>query len=186
MRFLIACLPIVVAVGSAAAPKGTATQVAKKPVAAAMATQSLPIFSFLGDTTEAVSSRAMLNSSKCTTEHEITECSDYSRPKIGGVDLKTLSIKYNRGLLYEVISLTWSDRYAALLEVFSLKYGSPSLTVEKWQSKSGAVFDNSIATWHFKNGLLRLEALGPDVNTADFIFTSTVNAPPRPTPNIDF
>lgn len=146
----------------------------------------LPVFSFLGDDTETPTTRTALNAAACTTSGDKTTCDDYSSPKIGGADLKWLSLSYNRGLMYEVMGGTWTNRYSTLLDAFTAKYGPPKVETRKWQAKSGATFDNTAAIWQFKGGTLELVELGPDLNTALFTFVSTVNAPPKEKPKVDF
>lgn len=171
--------------GDALAQKRITKPVASKP-SPRPATVARPVFSFLGDDTETPTTRKDLNAKACTTTGAVMECDDHSNPKIGGADLKWLSLSYNGGLLHQVIGATWTNRYATLLEAFTAKYGTPKIEVRKWQARSGATFDNAVATWQFKGGFLELSALGTDVNSALFMFVSTANAPAKEKPKVDF
>jgi len=186
MRYSLLVAVAALAVGPSAyaqksAPKRTDTKVAPQPAPA-----SLSVFSFLGDDTETPTQRTELNGSKCTATGTQLDCMDFRDPKIGGADLKWMQLTYNNGLLYRVLASTWTNRYSALLDAFTAKYGTPRIEVKKWQAKSGATFDNSVATWTFKGGELELSSLGTDLDSALFTFVSTINSPPREKPKIDF
>ena len=147
---------------------------------------TLPVFSFLGDDTETITTRTELNQNKCSQKGDVLECDDYRTVQLAGTELKWLSISYYKGKLYQVISSTWTNRYSILLEAFTAKYGKPEIEIRKWQAKSGATFDNSVAIGRFKGGTLELKSLGVDLNSAGFTFVSSLNSPPREKPTIDF
>ena len=173
--FLFALAGISVIAGSAAlalAPKA--------------APSSLPIFSFLGDDTETVTKRTELNGNSCTTDGSLLKCTDYSISTLAGAPILWMSISYNNGLMYQVIGATNYTRFSTLLDAFTAKYGKPILSTEKWQARNGATFDNSVARWRFKGGMLELESRGTRVDEPMFTFVSSANAPPPDKPKIDF
>lgn len=190
MRIAILCGLIGALVSGQAQAQQRATKPAAPKVAAPKAAPApapaLPVFSFLGDDTETPTSRTTLNAATCTAKGDEKGCDDFSNPKIAGTELKWLSMSFHKGLLYRVMGASWTNRYDILLDAFTAKYGQPQIEVKKWQAKSGATFDNSVATWKFKGGELELDSLGPDLNTLSFVFVSVPNSPPRDAPKVDF
>lgn len=171
--------------GQASAQKRAAPRQPGKP-STAKPVPVLPVFSFLGDDTETPTKRTMLNESACTVNGDLTDCADYHQSQLGGVTLKWLSLSYNRGLLYRVLGSLSTNDYATLLAAFTTKYGAAKIGTRKWQAKSGATFDNTMATWNFKEGILELESLGTDLNSGLFTFSSSVNRPEPEKPKVDF
>ena len=172
------------------------------------AAAKLPIFEFLGQNTSAESDMTSLNGSKCTSAKPgVRECTDHGplptglalggkstngaengemHPVIAGQKLRWLTMEYFNDKLYYVYGNTGKYSFAPLLDAFSVKYGKAILTTEKWQAKSGAIFDNPTAKWHFDGGTLSLQQLGLDINTGQFQFISLDNSPPADKPKIDF
>lgn len=172
----------------------------------------LPIFTFMGHDTETVYSdsafkpNCTLNASQCAgpNKNDVasplkalgkckfnqvgkTECTNFDGPQVAGRSMKWVQMNYFNGKLFSVYGNAVKYAYADLLSAFTAKYGRPaSTTVEKWQAKSGATFDNSVAHWKFKGGDLVLNELGLDLNSCSFEFVSTENSPPPDQPKIDF
>lgn len=140
----------------------------------------------MGDTTDAPTIRTDLNGSACTGDGEAYECADYGDPEIAGAKLEWLSLAYHQRLLYRVMASLDSRRFPTVLEAFTIKYGPPSTATKKWQSKGGSTFDNTVATWAFRDGVLTLESMGQSVGKSFFMFKSVKNAPPSAAPRIDF
>lgn len=147
---------------------------------------ALPVFSFMGDDTETITKRTELNGHSCTSKGPLLECADYSISKIADAPILWINISYNNGLLYRVMGATNYTRFSTLLDAFTVKYGKPTLTTEKWQAKNGGVFDNPVARWRFRGGFLELESRGMKVDEPMFTFVSSANAPPPEKPKIDF
>jgi len=150
------------------------------------ATKTLPVFTFLGEDTESVSSRTELNGSKCTVTGPKTSCTDMNDPVIAGQKMRWLTLGYYNSRLYAVYGNFGKYAFGEILSAFSAKYGKPSMETRKWQSKAGATFDNLVAVWKFKGGYLELESMGLDINTGSFEFTSKTNSPPAEPPKVDF
>ncbi len=184
-RFILLGL-VGLSVGAAAPVPTKATKLPPHRAAVHPAPAALPVFSFLGDDTETATARTTLNAAKCGVKGDITSCTDYSDPSIAGTTLEWLSMSYNRGLLYEVMGAVHTNSYDTILAAFTAKYGNPKVEVRKWQAKSGATFDNTVAVWKFRGGDLQLESLGPDLNTSLFVFSSGANSPPEEKPKVDF
>lgn len=180
MRLFLALAAVALLVGSAAECRTPQRAGKARPAA------SLPVFSFMGDDTETVTMRTKLNDEVCSTEGEILKCTDYSISHLAGAPILFMSLSYNKGLLFRVIGTTNYTRFSTLLEAFTVKYGKPSLSSQKWQSRSGATFDNSVARWFFRDGMLTLESRGTAADEPMFTFVSTKNAPPAEKPKIDF
>jgi hypothetical protein len=146
----------------------------------------LPVFDFMGDDTETPTTRTTLNGSQCTRDGATLECNDHADPSMGGVTLDWLSLSYNDGLLFRAMGSLDSRRYMKLLEAFTAKFGEPVMSVEKVQARSGASFDNTVATWPFRGGELRFLSIGTRVDKSLFLFVSTANEPPSEGPTVDF
>lgn len=148
--------------------------------------KALPVFSFMGDDTETATSRTKLNESDCTTTGNLMECADYSISHLAGAPILWMTMSYNKGRLYRVMGTTNYTRFTTLLDAFTVKYGKPVMANQKWQSKIGATFDNSVARWYFHGGLLELQSRGMAADEPMFLFVSSENAPPAEKPKVDF
>ena len=154
-----------------------------------------PIFSFQGEDTETAISTSPQN---CSRKEDKIECTYFSagggltstpQTIVAGISMKFVMKDYNSqtGRLYYVYASMGSGGYAAVVSAFAEKYGDPAETqTRKWQSKGGAVFDNTVSIWHFKGGDLEADSMGLDINSASFEFTSTLNAPAGSKPKVDF
>lgn len=180
MKYFMPVAWALVASAAAATPAHKRASYPAPPV------KPLPVFSFLGDDTETVTHRASLNATKCTEKDGKLDCTDFDDPKIAGQTLKWLSLSYYNGKLYHVFSEFNQGSWSEILTAFTAKYGEPKIGTEKWQAKSGATFDNEVATWPFKGGTLKLSRLGLDLDSADFEFEALGNAPPADKPKVDF
>lgn len=149
-------------------------------------TEKLPVFSFMGDTTETPTARTSFGGEPCSGKDDKLECADYGDPKLGDATLEWLSLTYNHGLLYRVMGSLRDHQYPALLEALTTKYGQPKTTTEKWQSKGGAIFDNAVSRWQFRDGTLQLDSMGSEVGKASLLFLSQNNSPKHQAPSINF
>ena len=149
-----------------------------------------PVFSFLGVTPEEAVTSASIGGKECPVSAVgKTECSNPygSGMKIGNAPIYILLMEFNNGKLYSVIGSVKSFGYADLMAAFTAKYGPPAESrPEKWQSKAGAVFDNTVSTWHFKGGDLTVEAMGSSRDDTDFTFTHPANAPEQAPAPVNF
>ena len=169
-----------------AASTAAVAQAPKRKPAPARTMASLPSFSFMGETPDAVTTRTKLNDADCGKNGAKLECTDYNDPKVGDTILDWLSMSFYNGKLYSVMGALTDNQYGKLLSAMTAKYGKPSVTTEKWQSKGGAVFDNTVATWLFRDGMLKLESKGQSVDKSFFGFVSAKNSPPDAPPKVDF
>ncbi len=73
--------------------------------------------------------------------------------------------------------------FLTLTDAFTQKYGKPcEQAVAKWQSRGGATYDNTVVTWCFKTGKLKLESLGPSLKYGSATYNDDYQAPAKPTP----
>ena len=93
---------------------------------------------------------------------------------------------YNNGRLYDLFGSAPERHFATLLNAFSTKYGTPKMGTETWQNKAGATFDNTVATWQFRNGTLKLSQMGLQRDEMSFEFTDKANEPPPPPAVLNF
>lgn len=185
MKVTMTAIALMLIAAPATAQHKTTHAPARRPAAAIA--HPLPVFEFMSQNTETTTTMTMLNGKPCTQEKsDVLECTDMSDPIIAGQKLRWLSINYYKGKLYRVYGNTNKYSYGELLSAFTSKYGNPIISADKWQAKSGATFDNAVATWRFKGGNLVLESLGLDINTGQFSFDSDVNSPPAAPPKVDF
>lgn len=159
---------------------------AAKPKPPAAAPKSLAIFSFLGQDTETISSMSTINGSACKVSGSKKSCVDYNVPVIAGRPMRWLSLEFYNEKLYDLDGAFGNAAFDDLMNAFTSKYGEPVLRVEKWQAKSGAMFDNDVAIWNFKGGTLKLSRIGVDLNSGIFEFYSIQNAPPASKATVDF
>lgn len=163
---------------------------AQRRSAPARAAPSLPVFSFLGQTTEGVTGAFALGNATCTPRPTgQSGCStDYANViPIGNARLLAQYFNFHDGRLYNVSGNTVAGFHPQLLEAFTAKYGKPARTeVRKWQNRLGASFDNPVAIWLFKGGTLELRALGSKSDETSFSFVSVDNAPPRVETPVNF
>ena len=147
--------------------------------------KSLPVFSFMGQTTDEARTMDALNGSPCTVEGPKVHCADFRDPELGGATLSFLTMDFYNDRLYMVIGSAKKWASPKLLEAFTAKYGPPSITSEKWQNAMGTVLDNPVYTWHFKGGRLELDTIGSRIDDTDFTFTG-INGPPKEPAKVDF
>lgn len=155
---------------------------------AVKAAPPLPVFEFLGQTTDAPRTMTDLQGKACTTKDAKTTCANYSFPTIAGRPMRYLVLEFLNDRLYMVSASFGEQAYQSVADAFTAKYGQPAkVEVRKWQSKAGAVFDNRVMIWKFSGGgTLELESMGNEVGAGRYIFTSTTNAPPPDAPKVDF
>ena len=155
--------------------------------APATAAKPLPVFDFLGQNTESITTMTSLNGTACSgSVQEKFECRDFNDPKIGGVTLSFIDMTFYQGKLYMLIGSAGRYSFGDLLGAFSSKYGAPAMKTEKWQNRAGAQLDNSVAVWKFKGGNLELKSIGSSLNDVDFTFISAINSPPAAAAKVDF
>ena len=145
----------------------------------------LPVFSFLGDTTKQPTQRTDLAGNKCEEDGDKLHCATIDQ-RIADVPLSYLSMDYYRGLLHSVFAKLSSSDFIELTQALTVKYGDPKMSVEKWQSRSGAQIDNTVLVWNFEDGQLRFKAHGESLSSSSLIFQSAKNAPPAKAPVVDF
>lgn len=155
------------------------------PAISSSATPARAAFSFMGEDTDTPTRRDLSLDTKCASAGDRFDCTDASAT-LAGVAMDWLIVSYNKRMLYRVMGASRNRQYDVLLAAFTAKYGRPSTTTEKWQSKNGAAFDNAVCRWQFRDGMLEFKNFGSDVNTSIFIFKSIKNAPPRSAPKVDF
>jgi hypothetical protein len=184
-KFALALIIAVTVAPAVAAPPPRARAPAVKPIPAR---QPLPIFDFMGQNTETVSTMTALNAAKCDaadTEGKV-DCTDYNDPTVGGVRLNFLVMNFYKGKLYSVFGTGGKYTFPSLLSAFTAKYGTPKLETRVWQNRMGAKLDNPVAIWHFRGGNLELASIGSRIDDVDFMFISGPNSPPAPPPKVDF
>lgn len=176
----------------AAAPAHRSTKApAPRPAAAVPATQRalpLPVFEFMGQTTDAPRTMTDLQGKACTTKGAKTTCENYNFPTVAGRPMRYLVMEFFNDRLYMVSASFGDQAYQPVADAFTTKYGQPAkVEVRKWQSKAGATFDNRVMIWKFSGGgTLELESMGNEVGACRYTFTSTTNAPPAEAPKVDF
>ncbi|MEI6640393.1 MAG: hypothetical protein WCL10_00050 [Novosphingobium sp.] len=195
MKALIAGLTVLalatpVSLPAAPAHRPTGTP-APKPVAIAPVPKppvQLPVFEFMGQTTEAPPTMTELQGAKCVTSNSRYTCTNVSFPTVAGRPMRYLQIAFFNERLYAVSAAFGELAYQPVLEAFTAKYGKPDkVEVRKWQSKAGATFDNQVSIWNFSGGgTLELQSMGSQVGEGRFDFISTTNAPPTEAPKVDF
>ena len=147
-------------------------------------------FTFMGQSPETLQSVPVVDSKGQPCEENKDVAGDVTcntmRPKIGGVEINFIMQQYYKGRLYRVFGDGPDGQYAEVLAAFTAKYGMPKLSSTVWQSKGGAKYDNAVATWRFRDGILRLDQLGLDRDSFSFAFDANINQPPLAKPKIDF
>jgi len=154
----------------------------------------LPVFTFQGYNTEEVATAESLATEPgmsglkgCSTENDVTDCTNYQDPVIGGARTEWLMKRFYRGKLFYVFDSFRQFALPDILAAFNAKYGPPSkIETRKWQSKAGATYDNEVYVWQFKGGTLELSSMGQRVDEGSFEFVSTDNAPPPEPAKVDF
>lgn len=194
MKALIGSMAVLVlstaATLAAGPPQRAPQKSASRPVTAAPAPRSVPLpqFEFMGQTTEAPPTMTELQGNECTTNGARYTCTNVDSPTVAGRRMRYLQIAFYNGRLYGVSAAFGELAYQAVAEAFTTKYGEPTkIEVRKWQSKAGATFDNRVLIWNFNGGgTLELQSIGSKVDEARFDFSSTINAPPKEAPKVDF
>ena len=98
-----------------------------------------------------------------------------------------MSTGYNaENRLTTIAAIFDTSWYGTLLGSFTQKYGTPKLSKTPWQTRSGSIFENDVATWTFSDGTLTLERLGGDLDNGSFVFEAPANLPPADAPTVDF
>lgn len=148
----------------------------------------LPIFDFLGQSTEKQTTMTDLFGNPCTSEgFELTCAAGVSNDvTIAGVRLTFIFMQYHQSKLYYLKGMTPRENFTELLSAFSSKYGNPTIETRQWQSRSGTRLDNEVAVWKFRGGNLELASIGSRVDSSDFTFSSEANQPPLPPAKVDF
>ena len=161
--------------------KATGKSTLKPPV-------TLPMFEFMGQTTDAQPTMAELQGNKCTSSGARYTCTNVSYPTVAGRPMRYLQIAFFNDRLYAVSAAFGDLAYQPVAEAFTAKYGQPAkIEVRKWQSKAGASFDNRVMIWNFSGGgTLELQSMGSKVDEGRFDFVSTTNSPPAEAPKVDF
>lgn len=196
MKALIACLSAMALATPAAltaapahrAPAAVPPKPVTPPAPPAPPPAPLPVFEFMGQTTDANRTMSELQGSYCTAKGPKTTCANYSYPKVAGRPMRFLDLEFFNEKLYMVLATFGEQAYQAVADAFTAKYGRPAkVEVRKWQSKGGAVFDNTVMIWKFRDGgTLELESLGNEIGAGRYTFTSTTNSPPAEAPKVDF
>lgn len=154
-----------------------------------MATSALAqarAFEFRGDTTTQAAD--LTSRSGCSTglTRGLRQCVE-SRASLGGADDVFLAVGYNAANLLTTIDASYhASNYPRLLAAFTSKYGAPRITTPTWQNRAGATFNNNVATWRFRDGTLKLERYGMDLNRGQISFEAPANMPPVEAPKVDF
>ena len=123
----------------------------------------------------------------CKPDDGLTRC--YGRdPNVAGVRLILApSYYFLNGKLSMMLFLFNAPQFSTMAQAFSTKYGPPCRTTHpKWQSKAGAVFENTVMTWCFRTGELELAAMSSsrDYGHAQYV-DKVVKLPPKPA-TVDF
>jgi hypothetical protein len=184
MRSALLLTTIVLAAYAAAAP-------VKHHAGSAPAASSLPSFSFMGHTPTVVEPNPVGADGKPCTQNAKSvvgdlSCTDYEAT-LAGEDIRGfISTDYYQGQLYHVFGEGTEAHYPTILSAFTAKYGEPKMGSEPWESKGGAKFDNTIATWKFRDGTLHLDQMGLSRDEFSFEFYSKTGRPPAPAAKVDF
>jgi hypothetical protein len=104
---------------------------------------------------------------------------------LAGVQSGSIAQVYN-GRLSAISILASSDDASTILEAFKAKYGKPcKSSVELWQNRAGAKFDNPVVTWCFRTGDLKFAFFGDKQDYVDIKYTD-VNTPKPESPTVNF
>jgi hypothetical protein len=185
MRVILMCAVALASPVIAAPPKhaAPAASSAKKPAAG-----PLSGFTFQGHDPDIAETPAKADGSACSPDAKrpgVFDCTDFGG-SIAGVNLGFMMREYYQGRLYSLFATGPEYAFGTLLQAFSTKYGSPTMGSKTWQNKAGATFDNTIATWKFRNGTLELDSMGLQRDQISFEFNGPANAPPAPEVKVDF
>lgn len=175
-------------VGIASAQKRPVTSPPAKP--AADKAVSLPVFTFKAARAGEVMDPSAVG--ECAPDRDgiagKLKC-EGSDPVVAGLKLLVAPAYYfYNGRLTSMLFLFDRDgtNYLTLRSGFESKYGAPcSTATEEWQSRGGTTVDNATATWCFKTGKLKLEAIGPSLKYGVVSYTDDFDAPTKATP-VDF
>jgi len=105
---------------------------------------------------------------------------------VGDEKVEIFDRSYYNGKLFSIMGLSNEGSFVGLLQAFTAKYGTPVLGTKPWQNKAGATFNNSTATWKFRNGTLELDSMGIQRDEPMFEFKALQNYPPATAPKINF
>jgi hypothetical protein len=142
----------------------------------------------MGHNPDVVETPTKADGSSCSPDSKrpgVLECTDFL-VEIAGLRLGFLMRSYYQGKLYTLFGTGSEYAFPTLLQAFTTKYGPPIMGSKTWQNKAGATFDNTIATWKFRNGTLELDSMGLRRDQISFEFNDHANDPPLPPAKVDF
>ncbi len=91
-----------------------------------------------------------------------------------------------KGRLSAIRIISSSDEAETILNAFKVKYGNPcKSSVEVWQNRAGAKFDNPVFTWCFRTGDLKFSSIGSQRDNIEINYED-VNKPKTEAPTVNF
>lgn len=105
---------------------------------------------------------------------------------ISGVALKAIIATTYQGRLSGIYGTFSGSDFPTIATAFGAKYGEPCKREDRdWQSRGGVKTTNTIITWCFRTGRLRLESHGASLLEGRFIYMDEWQ-PPAEAPRVDF
>lgn len=157
-----------------------------RPMAVIPGRENLPLFTFREWIAGLNFNHSILNNceSKSSVGSVVVLCNskvfDLAGAKAGSIT------QIYKGQLSAIRIISSADEAQTILDAFKAKYGNPcKSSVEVWQNRAGAKFDNPVFTWCFKTGDLRFSSIGSQRDNLEINYED-INKPETEAPTVNF